>query len=171
MKPEEVITQIAVHLGWTEVGIAVILISLIQILCALWIKARLEGSIKHSYDKKLEDYRYEIKIRDQASKVAEYMELARHLKMDSPVEAYERANRLSWELAMWLPSEIYKCMAEALVNPSETNNPLEVVVAVRQLLLRDNAGDLNSNNIMSHAPGAGAQHQKQRAEQNATTTL
>lgn len=155
MNTENAISHLIVQLGWTEVGVAVLLIAVLQFLTALWIKTRLEGSIKHLYDKKLEEFRYEIRVREQAARVAEYMELARHLREDSPQADYERANRLAWELAMWLPSEVYKRMAEALVRPNEENNPLVVVVAVRKLLLGDKAGDLTMENIISHAPGIG----------------
>ena len=132
-----------------------LLLAVVQFLIGLWIKARLEGSIKHSYDKKLEEFRYELKVREQAAKVAEYMEFARHLREDSPASDYQRANRLAWELAMWLPTDVYKCMAESLVRPNEMNNPLVVVIAVRKLLLGDKAGDLTTVNILSHAPGIG----------------
>ena len=155
MKPEDAIANIVVQLGWTEVGIGVLLLAAIQCLIGLWIKARLEGSIKHEYDRKLEEFRYEIKVREQASKVAEYMEFARHLREDSKPADYQKANRLAWELAMWLPSDVYKRMAESLVNPNEQNNPLEVVIAVRKLLLDDKAGDLAADNILSHSPGIG----------------
>ena len=155
MKPEDAISQVVVQLGWTEVGIGVLLLAAAQFLTGLWIKARLEGSIKLSYDKKLEEFRYELKVREQAAKVAEYMELARNLKEDSPSVDYQKANRLAWELAMWLPADVYKRMAESLVRPNELNNPLAVVVSVRKLLLRDKAGDLTMDNIISHAPGIG----------------
>jgi len=155
MKPEDAVSHVLVQLGWTEVWVAVLLLAVVQFLIGLWIKARLEGSIKHSYDRKLEEFRYELKVREQAAKVAEYMELARHLREDSPPEDYRIANRLAWELAMWLPSDVYKRMAEGLVRPNESNNPLVVVVAVRKLLLGDKAGDLTMDNIISHAPGIG----------------
>ncbi len=155
MKPEDAISHVVVQLGWTQVGIGVLILAAVQFLIGLWIKARLEGSIKHGYDRKLEEFRYEIKVREQAAKVAEYMEMARHLREDSPPADYQKANKLAWELAMWLPSEVYKRMAESLVRPNAQNNPLEVVVAVRRLLLGDKAGDLTADNILSHAPGAG----------------
>jgi hypothetical protein len=155
MKPEEAISHIVVQLGWTEVGIGVVILAALQFLIGLWIKARVEGSIKYDYDKKLEEFRYEIKVREQAEKVAEYMELARHLRENSPSADYQKANRLAWELAMWLPSAVYKRMAESLVRPNEQNNPLQVVVEVRRLLLGDKAGDLMADNIISHAPGIG----------------
>lgn len=111
--------------------------------------------IKSVYSRQIEDYKFQIRVREQAAKVAEYMELARHLREDSPTSDYQMANRLAWKLAMWLPSEIYKRMAESLACPNEQNNPLEVVIAVRRLLLVEQAGDLTSENILSHAPGIG----------------
>jgi hypothetical protein len=155
VKPEDAISHIVVQLGWTEVGIGGLIIVALQFLSGLWIKARLEGSIKYNYDKKLEQFRYEIKIREQAAKVAEYMELARNLRENSPESDYQKANRLAWELAMWLPSPVYKRMAESLLRPNKENNPLEVVVDVRRLLLGENAGNLASNNILWHKPGIG----------------
>lgn len=155
MKTEDAISHIIVQLGWNQVGIGVLILAMVQFLIGLWIKARLEGSIKHEYDRRLEEFRYEIKVREQAAKVAEYMEMARHLREDSSPTDYQKANKLAWELAMWLPSEVYKRMAESLVRPNAQNNPLEVVVAVRQLLLGDKAGDLSADNILSHAPGVG----------------
>ena len=115
------------------------------------------AEINTDYAKRLEEYRYEIKVREQAAKVAEYMVVACQLQESSPPADYERANRLAWELAMWLPPEIYRCMAESLANPTEVNNPLVVVVAVRKLLLGDNAGDLRVDNLLHHAPGIGRQ--------------
>lgn len=131
------------------------LIVIVQIIASKWLEIRLKQSIKLESDKELEEFRYAIRVREQAAKVAEYMELARNLRENSPEEDYRRANRLAWELAMWLPSDIYKLLAESLVNTNKQNNPLVVVVAVRELLLGDRAGDLAEENIISHAPGAG----------------
>ena len=66
-----------------------------------------------------------------------------------------RANQLSWELAMWLPEEIYIEAVNAIKNPIETCNALTAVVAVRKLLLGDQAGSLNQAQIAFHAPGIG----------------
>jgi hypothetical protein len=53
MKPEEAISQVVVQLGWTEVGMGVLILGMLQFLVGFWIKARLEGSIKHEYDLRL----------------------------------------------------------------------------------------------------------------------
>jgi hypothetical protein len=44
---------------------------------SFWLKARIESSIKHEYDKKLEAFRFEMKAREQAAKVAELFSEAR----------------------------------------------------------------------------------------------
>ena len=83
------------------------------------------------------------------------MALARVLKETSSEEDYQKANRLSWELAMWLPSNIYKSMGRAMSKPDNELNPLSVVISVRQKLLGNTAGDLTQDDIIHHAPGIG----------------
>lgn len=87
--------------------------------------------------------------------MAEYISLARSLKENSSEDDYIKANRLSWELAMWLPAEIYSQMVLAIANPNQKNNELTVVIAVRKLLLKERAGNLTENQIAHHAPGIG----------------
>ena len=86
---------------------------------------------------------------------AEYLALARNLKEDSPDTDYRKANQLSWELAMWLPEDIYKEMASSIATPNEKTNELSTVVSVRKLLLQKEAGNLTPDNIAHHAPGIG----------------
>ncbi|WP_347274656.1 hypothetical protein [Candidatus Kuenenia sp.] len=56
---------------------------------------------------------------------------------------------------MWLPEDIYKKMASAIATPSEQTNELTTVISVRSLRLKENAGNLTSENIAHHAPGIG----------------
>ena len=95
------------------------------------------------------------KAQEQATRVAEYLALARRLKEDSPESDYERANQLSWGLAMWLPDEIYKQMTNAIVRPNREVNELTVAISVRRLLLGEKAGRLGVDDIAHHAPGIG----------------
>lgn len=132
-----------------------ILLIALQFAVPISMKSRIESSIGLKYNSLLEEYRYEIKVREQAARASEYLALATRLTEESPEEDYERADQLSWELAMWLPDEIYKSMTLAVASPSSTNNPLTVAVAIRKLLLKDNAGDLTANDIARHGPGIG----------------
>ena len=139
----------------TDFSLIASLFVALQFLSSVWIKARLKSSIKHEYNKFLEEYKYDIKVREQAARVSKYLALARRLKKESGEFDYERTNQLSWELAMWLPSDIYKKMVKAITSPDKENNELTVVVEVRKLLLGDKAGDLTSDDIAHHAPGIG----------------
>jgi hypothetical protein len=57
------------------------------------------------------------------------MALARRLKESSPESDFERANQLSWELAMWLPDNIYKQMTTAISKPNQDVNELSQAVS------------------------------------------
>jgi hypothetical protein len=138
-----------------EIGLGVLLLGILQYLVTLWISSRFKASLQKENAKFLEKLKWEFKVREQAAKVAEYMSLARNLKKDSSEEDYRKANTLSWELAMWLPDDVYKSMGNALSNPDDSNNPLSVVIAVRKVLLDSKAGDLTSNDVIHHAPEIG----------------
>ncbi len=143
------------NLGLPEVGLGVILIGALQYLASLWISERLKTSLQKEHSAFLEDLKWDLKVREQAVRVAEYLAIARSLKEDSPESDYRKANQLSWELAMWLPEDIYKEMVRAIASPGGNANELTTVVAVRSLLLKGKAGDLTSKDIAHHAPGVG----------------
>lgn len=136
------------------------IIIFLQFAVPLWVKSNIEKSVELKYSKLLEEYKYTIKVREQAARVSEYLALAENLKENSQNEDYERVNQLSWELAMWLPSDIYREMTQAITKPSQEVNELTVVIKVRKLLLGDDAGDLTSEQIAHHAPGIGKNNQE-----------
>lgn len=130
-------------------------IGVIQFLVGLWIKARLESSIKSEYDKLLEDYRFDLRTKEQAAKAAEYIALARNLNLTSTEADYRRANQLAWELALWLPDDLYRNLGKALASPSPNNNILSVLIEIRKLLLKT-PGTLNDTEVIHHSPNVGA---------------
>lgn len=93
---------------------------------------------------------------DLAEKVAQYMVLASSLDKSSPLEDYDAANELSLELAMLLPSSIYRAMVEAVSNPDGKVNPASVAIMMRRELLAPLEGDLQALQIAFHAPGGAA---------------
>jgi hypothetical protein len=115
----------------------------LQFLAAEWIKARLSKSIEHEYQRKLEEYRYDIKVREQAARVAEYLSLRNSDKNDVFL-----MNKLSWELALWLPAEIYQKMAHVVVNNPDAQKYKELIIEVRRLLLKDSNDKLTWDNII-----------------------
>lgn len=132
-----------------------ILIAILAFLARNLFIERLKLALQKEHSKFLDELQWNRKVQEQAARVAEYLALARRLKEDSPELDYERANQLSWELAMWLPEEIYKQMTLAIATPSPDVNELTVSIAVRKLLLGDKAGNLEPDNIAHHAPGIG----------------
>jgi hypothetical protein len=131
------------------------LISIISLSAKTWIVERIKFALQKEYTQFNTDLQWEVKVRERAERVAEYISLARSLRKNSTEEEYRKANRLSWELAMWLPDEIYCKMVQSIVYPDEFNNEFTVIIAVRKLLLNDKAGNLTEHQIAHHGPGIG----------------
>jgi len=143
------------ELGLPEITIGVALLGILQFILQLWLSERFKTELRKETEVFREELRWEYKAREHAQLVAEYLALARQLREDSSPEDYLAANKLSWELAMWLPEETYKAMGQALANPNKDVNELSIVVNVRQILLGDSAGNLSIDNIIHHAPSIG----------------
>lgn len=122
-----------------------------------WILKRLNLSLQKEHTKFLDELQWDRKVQGQAEKVAEYLALAWRLEENSPKEDYRKANQLLWELAMWLPEDIYRKVIFAIAKPDTEINVLSAVVSARHLLLRDKAGNLTQDDIGAHAPGIGRQ--------------
>jgi hypothetical protein len=87
--------------------------------------------------------------------VAEYMAIANDLLESSSPSDYQKANQLAWKLALWVPKDVYKTMAQALIHPDLNTNLLYVVVAGRKILLGDSSGNRTKDQILVHKPGIG----------------
>lgn len=129
------------------------LITLLSLIFKTWIVENIKLSLQKEHTQFNTDLQWEVKARERAERVAEYLSLARSLSSE---EDFRNANRLSWELAMWLPADIYSQMIQAIANPNQQNNDLTTVIAVRKLLLKDKAGNLTEDGVAHHAPGIGA---------------
>lgn len=132
------------------------LIGVVIFLLKHWIVERLKSSLQ----KELEQFKAELlwdrKIREEAAKVAKYLSIAQSLsEHGSSREDFALANQLSWELAMWLPEDIYKATVQSIVHRTQEINELSTVIRVRKLLLKDKSGNLTQNDIAIHAPGIG----------------
>jgi len=132
-----------------------VLLGIAAFLFRNWFLERLKLSLQKEHSKFLEQLQWERKTRERAEKVAEYLALARQLKETSPEEHYIKANQLSWELAMWLPEDIYRQTALAIAQPNMESNELTAVIAVRKLLLKESSGNLSADDVLHHAPGIG----------------
>jgi hypothetical protein len=131
-----------------------IALAFVQFLLAIWIKFRLEASIKAEKDRLLEEFKYQMRAKEQAAKVAEYFSYYFRLRETSSDEEYRRVNQLGWELALWLPTDVYREVSRAVRLNSDEHNILSSLIAVRKLL-KSQPGDLSPNELFSHAPGVG----------------
>lgn len=135
--------------------VTTVFLSLVSLIAKTWIVERIKLIMQKEHTQFITDLQWEVKVKERAERVAEYISLARSLKEDSSEDDYRKANKLSWEMAMWLPDDIYIQMVQAITNPNIKNNELTVVIAVRKLLLKENAGSLNPDHVAHHAPGIG----------------
>jgi len=90
---------------------------------------------------------------DLTEKVARYLVLAGTLDKSSAPDDYDMANELSLELAMVLPTAIYRAMVEAAAHPDGKVNPASVAVMMRKEMLTSSEGDLQAEHIVFHTPG------------------
>jgi hypothetical protein len=102
-----------------------ILIAVIQRLATMWLKTRLEASIRHEYDvalanlqhqyeHQMELFRFEQRRRERAAMIAE---LFSEWAAEQP--DFKRLNRLSFEASLWLPAEIVPQLAKRLCNAAD----------------------------------------------------
>ena len=90
---------------------------------------------------------------DLTEKVARYLVIAGTLDKNSAPDDYDVANELSLELAMVLPSAIYRAMVEAAAHPDGKVNPASVAVMMRRELLAPIDADLQAEQVVFHTPG------------------
>ena len=90
---------------------------------------------------------------DLTEKVACYLVIAGTLDKNAAPDDYDLANELSLELAMVLPSAIYRAMVEAAAHPDGKVNPATVAVMMRKEMLSSTEGDLQPEQVAFHTPG------------------
>lgn len=106
-----------------------ILFGALQFAATTWLKARLEASIRHEYDKRLEEYRRELDLRDRAAMVAELFAEWASLPQDP-----KRLNQLTWEASLWLPADIVREVSKRPSNSPDAREVKEILVDVRRHL-------------------------------------
>ena len=112
------------NLTFTDFFSVAALVGIVQFLASKWLESRLTQSIKHEYDRKLEEYRFEMRRSEQAARVAKLLALN-----DRPGVAPHEFNELAWELSLWLPADLVReltrclCGAEARCTRSSFSSP------------------------------------------------
>jgi len=105
-------------------------IGAIQFLAAELIKARLQKSIDHEYAKKLEEYKLDIRLRENAARIAEALARYHH----GNGKDTRGFMQLIWELSIYLPSDLVCDLTTHLVeHRTKKTNPKDLIVKVRKL--------------------------------------
>lgn len=134
-----------------------LLISVVQWLIAIWVKARLEKSIEHEYAKELEHYRQSVIRREKAAKVAEFFSLwtkyrgleYEKLSEEELFEYYARLNRMSFELSLWVEDEnLLKEMMDLVQDKPGAQNVREIIVRFRDLILQTKRDSFGQDHIV-----------------------
>jgi hypothetical protein len=102
------------------------LIAITQFLATSWLKARFESSIRQVYDKRLEDFRFQFKQREQAALIAELL-----AEWSSGHYDPKRLNRLIWEASLWLPAETVTELSKIVGNSPAARPMKQLLVEVR----------------------------------------
>jgi hypothetical protein len=120
-------------------------------LVSYWVKTRLRESIRHEYEKELEEFKFEMRKREQSALVADLFSTWVHVKEDneeiteSEEERYRKLNRLSFEMSLWLPDQL----------AIEINNMLqwkgkgwaELLIECRKVIQNTETTELQPGNI------------------------
>ncbi len=106
------------------------LIALLVFLSRTWIVKRIQYSIKHEYDKKLSDIKYEREVRLKAELIAELLSEWINKKSD-----YQKLNELSFKAFLWLPPELAVDLSKSLSHKEDALDVRALIGKVRKHLL------------------------------------
>lgn len=124
-----------------------IIVSLISLVISIILAVKIER-LKRELD-------WNYKTREKAAKVAEYLAHQMFLTEKTPIEEYIKVNQMAWELALWVPKDLYVEIAQAAAMPDKNRNFFSAIIKARKLLLKEKAGDLSMEHALIHYPGAG----------------
>ncbi|MFA6338979.1 MAG: hypothetical protein WCW87_02900 [Candidatus Paceibacterota bacterium] len=85
-------------------------LGLVQWLLTKWVSARLEKSIQHEYDRKLEEYKFQQLQRQKAETIARLFARwikyrgneSTYLNKSELINFYEELNQMSIEISLWI---------------------------------------------------------------------
>lgn len=120
-----------------------VLTPVLAFLLRTWIGARIEQSIKHTYDVQLENLRQEVAVKNRAALVSDLLS-----EWLSRPEDTTRLNRLTFEAFLWLPPDIADALSRRLANTPDAPDVRSIIGDVRKHLLgRDDTLDPQKVNV------------------------
>lgn len=119
------------------IGVNAVLIAIALSLAYLWVKSRLENSIRteydialrglqHEYDQHMELFRIDQRRRERGAMIADlFAEWA-----SKPADK-KRLNQLAWEATFWLPPEMVAKLRKRLCNEPDAEDLKQLLVEMR----------------------------------------
>ena len=112
----------------------IVSVFVVNMLLKYWIKARLEQSIKHEYDKKIEEFKFEMRKREQSALVADLFSKWIHIKDEKNNPNARELNRLSFEMSLWLPDEVAIEINKRLKNLQDAKPAMDLLIECRKVI-------------------------------------
>jgi hypothetical protein len=118
-------------------------IGLLQWLISNWLKTRLEQSIRHEYDKQLEEYKFAISKREKIASIASLFSLWIKYRGEERkwlceldlIDYYKELTRMSFELALWVDDEeLLGEVMKRLKNKNGAENTVELLLKAKRLI-------------------------------------
>jgi len=131
-------------------------IAIVQWLLSIWIKSRLEQSIRHEKDKQLEEYKFSLSKRDKVANIASFFSLwikyrgheKKWLEEKELIEYYRELTKMSFELALWVDDEVLlKDVMKRLKNEDGSQDTIELLLKVRKLISENKESTLGAEDI------------------------
>jgi len=122
-------------------------LGILQFALAKWIEGRIKESIRSEYAKVLEDYKYDIRVREQAAKIAEFF--TEWVKGPNADKA--KLNQYSMELSLWLPHQLYLDFAHCVTHAAGAPQYKDILISIRKHLLKQTSGDPKAAEIVHFA--------------------
>ena len=134
-------------LSLPDFGAIALLWAVLAFLSGEWLKYRLEHSISHEYDRKLEEMKYEMRKREQAARVAKLLAMS-----FDPETKPREFNELAWELSLWLPKDLVWEITKCLCGESTAKNPKEILIEIRKVLNGGEDDGLEAGQLVHRLP-------------------
>ncbi len=112
-------------------GWVIVISGLVQAVFTWSLKSWIDSSIKHGFDKKLEQFKLEQSRKQKAAIFAEFLAEWTHVKNGDT----KRVNQLIWELSLYLPSELLRDIYALTTKTEGAESAPDLIVAVRNHLL------------------------------------
>jgi len=131
-----------------QLGLLVSILAAFQAALVVWVRASIEGAVKHKFDRDLEEFRYEMRRREQSAMIAELL-----AEWDSRSDDRKRLSQLVLEANLWLPEAIARELNRVLSYHGEAKSAKELVIDIRHLL-HGGKDELRANEIVYFPPPA-----------------